>query len=260
MEESTHPITEKPIANKNQAEENWFGFVKTAQAIHPSLTDEEKIKSVLKEHGVTGYNKIREPQYLKILKDHAAGMEWSDFVISAKALSSFFDEKFLKNFIANRDASGEFHPALVGMYLTQLRMQADKLNQFVEEAIAIDPRFYGPKMMIFVALEHRYGIPNPDDKAGMLTACRMFEEEWRKRYHWAFACPICGAPTVRDSRWDGFFKRDHDLFFGWKCTADPHEEGKPSHFMQYVGERGSAEREQARINLAKKEAEKVILW
>jgi hypothetical protein len=222
--------------NKGQAKDNWTNFLESAKSIHSMFCDEEKVKATLKDNGVKSFNKSREEQCVNILKDYAATFQWTSFLEAAKNLCILFDQNFVQSFIENRGGDGHFDPAMVGIYLAQLKVQSSKLNEFIEEAVAINPRFYGSKLMIRVALEHRYGMPNPEDKNGMLAACRMFERDWTKRYGWAMACPICGAPTRRNPKWDGFFKHYPDLFFGWECTADPHEEGKPSHFMQYVGQ------------------------
>jgi hypothetical protein len=41
-------------------------------------------------------------------------------------------------------------------------------------------------------------------------------------------CPICGAETVRDRKWDGKYTRE----LGWRCTA-----GGLTHFLQAKAER-----------------------
>jgi hypothetical protein len=151
----------------------WNDFIEKAQEIYPPLKNEELVKTILKDQGITFFKSENSSKMLSCLKEVING--WQLFLLDAREID---DKEF--------SSDGKV---------------AKILNS--------------------------YGIPwykNFDFSEGLRVLQDWKEKQKFTNRGWDYPCPICGAPTKRDPKWDFMYRKECNGL-GWICT-----EGGSKHF------------------------------
>jgi hypothetical protein len=154
---------------------------------------------------------------------------WMDFVVQAQAIyPPFSDEKEIKAVLKSRGET-KFRPEYSNKFIHILKSVANGWETFLKDARMIDNELHDNKTVTKILNAH--GIPwyMSFDNSNGLKALKDWETEKIKATNsWDYSCPICGAVTIRDHKYDYLYRKECNGL-GWKCST-----GGYTHYIQAV--------------------------
>jgi len=152
---------------------------------------------------------------------------WQDFVKQAQDLyPAFSNEQLIKVVLKSKGAT-TFKPAYSNKFIHDLKSMVTGWQTFLQDAREIDPEFSNDKTVAKILSAN--GIPWYADfeiTQGLDALKQWHSEKLNKNTPWNYPCPICGAATKRDSKFDYMYRRECNGL-GWKCSVTGY-----SHFHQ----------------------------
>jgi hypothetical protein len=152
---------------------------------------------------------------------------WQEFVKQAQEIyPAFSNEKLIREALKSKGAV-TFKAEYSNQFINDLKSMVNGWQTFLLDAREIDKEFGDDKTVAKIL--HSYGIPwygEFDFNNGLDVLKDWQSEKIRRNTPWNYPCPICGAATRRDKKFDYMYRKECNGV-GWKCCV-----GGYTHFHQ----------------------------
>ena len=139
---------------------------------------------------------------------------WNSFVKQAMDIHpAFSNEQLIKTVLKSRGAT-TFKPEYTNKFIIDLKAMISGWQTFLQDAVEIDKEFSSDKTVAKILHSHGiawYGEFETNKGLNLL-------KEWcETNKPWNYPCPVCGAATKRDNKFDWMYRHECNGL-GWKCT------------------------------------------
>lgn len=145
---------------------------------------------------------------------------WNDFVDEAQKIYPAFKNEDLIKAVLKERGTTIFKSQNSSRMLADLKEMVNGWQLFLSDARNIDEKEFKSDGKVAKIL-NSYGIPwykNFDYSEGLKVLQDWKDKQKFTTNGWDYPCPICGAPTKRDGKWDYMYRKECNGI-GWICSS-----------------------------------------